>query len=1240
MRLLRRAKHQYHWWVREHIHYYRRLRRGMVVNVPRGRTGNATGLVKLATWNINSITNKRQELDLYLKVSGVKLLALQETNRRVADWPIHLQEFQVFESTAEGRGQQRGGWRSQNGLALVVHKSLVAYEFGEPSPYLVGVRVMMGTLEWTVINVYLPPRGYTVRSVAVAALGKAVRAVYARDLGARLLILGDWNCKADGVLKMLRRWRQPLGVVPSVGNPASYRGPRVWSALDHFLVSDEARDLVKRSRVNRSWDLSDHWPVECDVRVVPGEAAGVFESPSIQLDVSSLGGKKQEILSHTIWDALLEHEGDDDDTTDWAELFETAVGVVAEDTGVKRGDKAGRVKPTYRLSQEAKEAIHRRRRAYSEWARDEGPVQGGPKWERYLRFKSKAHRLKSRSAKVSWLRHVTKGAEKVCDNDLGGFWRWANQIMHRGKSGPADLGPMYSEGDTLVYDPKEKLRAWQRHYEKLLGDPTGHSRDAEHWALRFPGPAAAELPGLNGPIEWRELNRALGRLKGGKAPGRDGVPPEFYKLATENDIAANGEPQSSLGRVLLLLARVLWDRGQIPERWNEAWVVSILKKGDPKRMGNYRGISLIVVMVKIVTMVVLGRLTDALEDTGWLIPQQAGFRTREECLGHVCALYEILCRRDNMGLRTYVAFIDFEKAYDTVPIEGLFRKLFLAGVTGKCLEYFRGLYANATVRIRTKSGVSEVVRILRGLRQGCNASPLLFDIFINDILSGCRHLGVRVMGLSRHGREVGLLFADDLVLISNSRSHLRQALQLIDAWAATNEMKFGAGKCGVMGFGDGALDQLAQDPVPFRLGGEEIKIVESYVYLGVPFTSPVDLAAMSLARAEKGRRALNPLRGVLACVSIPLTLRVRVVKAILVPVLTYGGELWGMLEQRAVQPQRVLSEALRLLMKLGPKNSSTSTALLGVEFNIPTVYAAVCAARARGYRKYAGLRTTISELVRRPMVSRKRTWVSATRFWLRRFCPEALTAETAEAASRLVCGMVWFRMNRRAESKSLETYGTYAMVDTQAYLWLGVRYPHLSRGFHWLTRLRLGSFWSAKRLARIGWLAAEFRTKCPFCGEMGTGEDEAHFLLVCTRWNDARLRHLGEWATTLGAAWYNLLGGSRDTGGLSKAGVRRLWCPRDPTFRPDADLLEMDPAMGHGNDDDGSMPGCVRVARYLQEVIAVRFGVLSTFLETPRADADLDGMAVLAEDGVVAEGAPAETPAAVDTRGGSAVPGP
>ena len=77
--------------------------------------------------------------------------------------------------------------------------------------------------------------------------------------------------------------------------------------------------------------------------------------------------------------------------------------------------------------------------------------------------------------------------------------------------------------------------------------------------------------------------------------------------------------------------------------------------------------------MKLRTTVIVGRMTEAPESIGWFIPQQAGFRAREECAGHICALHEVLARRTAVGERTYVAFIDIEKAYDTVSIEGLLR---------------------------------------------------------------------------------------------------------------------------------------------------------------------------------------------------------------------------------------------------------------------------------------------------------------------------------------------------------------------------------------------------------------------------------------------------------------------------------------------------------------------------------------------------------------------------------------
>ena len=1245
---LRRAKHQHHWWVREHVNYFRRIRSGRIGNLPR-RELERTRLIKASTWNIHSISSKRQELELYLKVSGVKLLGLQETYRGLGDWPLYLRDYQVFESIAEG-GRARGlsgGGSSQNGLALVIHKSLVAYEFGPPSPYMIGAKVMIGKLEWIILNVYLPPRGYPVRKTAISAVRKAVQAAFARDLGARLLVMGDWNCSPEGVSKLLGRWRQPLELVGCIGRPESFHGPRSWTAIDHFVISSEFGTLVKKAKVNRSWDLSDHWPVECAMKgcyeeLGGEETMGAEGEGALRIDVSMLEEKRQQIVSHNVWQALLDL--DDTDIDDLPTLLEASVKVVADDTSVKRvARQAGaKDKPMYRLSQKAKKAISQRRKAHEAWAELGEPLRGGPLWTRYLFLRDRAQRLKRASMKQSWIRHIELGSKKVSDNDLGGFWRWANGLMHRGKSGPSDLGPLYSEdGETLVYNPGDKLQAWKRHYEVLLGDLTGHSRDAEYWAQKWPGLPAPELPGLNDPIDWTEVNRALGKLKAGTAPGRDGIPPEFYKLAFEQtgiDTILADEPQSAMGKVILKLVQTMWDKSSIPTQWNEAWVVSILKKGDPKRMTNYRGISLLVVVVKLLTVVVMGRLTDALESTGWFIPQQAGFRTREECLGHVCALYEIIRRRCNEDRRTYVAFIDFEKAYDTVPIEAMLRKLYLAGVSGRCLQFFRGLYANANVRVRTKCGLSERIRLLRGLRQGCNASPLLFDIFINDILAGCEQLGVRVAGLDGEGREVGLLFADDLALMAGSRSRLQRALELVQSWADANEMRFGVGKCGIMGFGPRATELLSRDPSMFTLGGMPVPLVDSYVYLGVLFTSPVDLKVMAASRAEKGRKVLNSLRGVLSCVSIPLSLRRQVVRAIILPVLTYGGVLWGMQEERVQGPQQVLAETLRLLVRMRPRNTLISAVTLGIELGIPPIYAVVCAARARGYRKFGELRTTIAKLVQQAPVSRRKSWVTLSRQWLLRYCPGALECSLDSCAGQ-VKDLVWHRMRQKKGSggKSLAVYESHQLLETRFYIDLGVKYPLLARGFHWLTRLRLGGVWTAKRFARIGWLADEFRTKCPFCHRECGGEDESHFLMDCASWNEYRESFLSGWTFGLGATWFNLLGGSRESSGVSMATVRSLWCPQDLTFHPEIDS----PLEGAWDqvDDDGT-PGCVRVAQYLQTVMPIRLRVLAPLLEAPRANAGDQGMAVLAGNGTVvvtdadALATTAVFPSPVDTHGG------
>ena len=105
-------------------------------------------------------------------------------------------------------------------------------------------------------------------------------------------------------------------------------------------------------------------------------------------------------------------------------------------------------------------------------------------------------------------------------------------------------------------------------------------------------------------------------------------------------------------------------------------------------------------------------------------------------------------------------------------------------------------------------------------------------------------------------------------------------------------------------------------------------------------------------------------------------------KGIVVPVLTFGGELWGMNGKRTTLPQQVLDKAVRSIARISPKSSLTSSAALGMEYGIPPIEAMVAAARTRARKKFPTLRTVIADLIANPPATRKRTWVSGTNMWL------------------------------------------------------------------------------------------------------------------------------------------------------------------------------------------------------------------------------------------------------------------
>ncbi|MCO5563787.1 hypothetical protein L7F22_017435 [Adiantum nelumboides] len=367
---------------------------------------------------------------------------------------------------------------------------------------------------------------------------------------------------------------------------------------------------------------------------------------------------------------------------------------------------------------------------------------------------------------------------------------------HSGKRGRGSLvnQPLNANGE-LVTDPGKQLQIWEGHYSRVFADADGTSKDPLVWCDKhvrlWPG-----MPEICDPLNWFEVRDACRRLKRHKAAGGDGLSLEFFKLGERNNPS---KPRSEMGKAYLHMVEMIYDTGDVPAGASDVVIVSIPKKGDLTNTDNYRGIALISVAIKILTTVVTRRMLQILEKRKFFNPAQAGFCTGEECIGQVACLKEIVKLRHKEGKPTYAAYIDFKKAYDTVPHEALFPKLAAAGLQGRVLRFFQALYRSSSVKVRHIEQLSDSIPVQRGVRQGCPASPCLFNVYINDILDADGETwGLEITNFFR--KMKGLLFADDLVLLANSPESLQTSLDKVSEWAKTWSMKFGIDKCMVTVF--------------------------------------------------------------------------------------------------------------------------------------------------------------------------------------------------------------------------------------------------------------------------------------------------------------------------------------------------------------------------------------------------------------------------------------------------------
>jgi len=316
----------------------------------------------------------------------------------------------------------------------------------------------------------------------------------------------------------------------------------------------------------------------------------------------------------------------------------------------------------------------------------------------------------------------------------------------------------------------------------------------------------------------KEIANALSTIKRRKAPGLDGVLNDVLKLGG-----------SEVVKALRLLFSMVWRAEFFPDSALTAVIVPLFKgKGDPSDPANSRPISLTSAVMKVLETVINARLARSLETAGVFAEEQSGFRARRRVEDNLFILNHVLSSRK--ASRTFAAFLDIKRAYDTVWRPALWVKLHQAGVTGNTWRIIRAMYRSVSSVVRAEGQLSDPFEAELGVRQGSVLSPLLFNVFINDLVS---HLNEAGCGVAVCGRRLAcLLFADDIVLLADSEASLQKLLDSAADYATTWRLQFNAQKSAVLCFGD---QRTLPGSKSWSLGKLQLQQGSQYQYLGITF---------------------------------------------------------------------------------------------------------------------------------------------------------------------------------------------------------------------------------------------------------------------------------------------------------------------------------------------------------------------------------------------------------------------